>query len=461
MANPFRYRDYQLVATEHLLQNPRAALWAGCGMGKTATVLAALRGLTLTDDPYPALVIAPKRVARDVWATEAAKWDEFADTKVVAITGSVAERIVALKQKADIYAINYENLPWLVERFGKQWPFKTIIADEATRLKGFRLRQGGERTRALAKVAWLPQTSRFWELTGTPSSNGLPDLWGQLYFLDKGQRLGRSFFAFTDRWFRAERVSDDPHAVRHIPMPSAEMQIHAAIQDICLSLRPEDWFALQTPHVTQLYCDLPAAAMRQYKSMERQLFTELARGEIEAVNAADKSGKCLQLANGAIYTEEGRHEIIHDSKLDLLDSLVEECGGAPLLVAYHWRHDLIRLLKRFPGGCDLSTDKGMKQFLSGEYPVGFGHPASIGHGVDGLQQVCWQVAFFSHYWSFEHRQQFIDRVGPVRQMQAGHNRVVQVWDLVARGTLDELVLLRQDSKQTVHQALMAAARGKG
>jgi len=231
---PFTPREYQSIMIDAMLDRPRCAVWAGMGLGKTVATLTALDILDLVE-PGPALVLAPLRVAAGTWPDEAAKWEHLRHVRVSAVVGSTEQRRAALRTPATIYTTNYENLPWLVEHFGRDWPFRKIVADEATRLKSFRLRRGGMRARALAKVAHA-HADRFIALTGTPAPNGLQDLWGQTWFLDRGERLGRSFEAFTTRWFWSVRLGADPHATRLEPLPTAREQIEDRLRDLALSI---------------------------------------------------------------------------------------------------------------------------------------------------------------------------------------------------------------------------------
>jgi len=299
----FTPREYQQPVIDHILDVSRDAVWAGMGMGKTVSALTALDILELTE-PGPALVLAPLRVAASTWPDEATKWAHLRNVEVSAVVGTPEERRAALKRPATIYATNYDNLPWLVEHFGDKWPFRKVVADESTKLKSFRLRQGGVRAHALGRVAHC-KVDRFIELTGTPSPNGLPDLWGQAWFLDNGVRLGRSFEAFKSRWFRSIQVGSDRHAVRLDPLPFAQEQIEDRMRDLCLSLNARDYFDISEPIVNVIRVELPAKARRIYTDMEREMFLALECGaEVEAFNAASKTIKCLQLANGAIYTDD-------------------------------------------------------------------------------------------------------------------------------------------------------------
>lgn len=457
-------RPYQKIGLAHMLDNPRCGVWAGMGMGKTLISLAMVDLLRLSGDTDPVLVLAPMRVARDTWPDELARWETFEYLKSSAVVGTPDQRKAALATPADIYTTNYDQLPWLLEQFGDAWPFRTVIADEATRLKSLRVsiqtskrgkewlqkNGGGSRAKALAGVAFK-QVSRFVELTGTPAPNGLQDLWGQLWFLDGGARLGRSFDAFSQRWFRPDRSG---YGV--LPLPFADEQIQDAVKDICMTLDPRDWFDLKQPIECVVKAVIPPKARKAYKDMERQMYLEIEGIGVEAFNAASKTMKCLQLANGAIYTNEEATEWaeVHDAKIDALQSIVEEAAGMPLLCAYNFKSDLARLKKAFPKGVDLSTKAGMAAFKAGNALVGFGHPASIGHGVDGLQLVSNIVVFFGHWWTSDERQQFIERVGPVRQEQAGMNRPTYVYDICAERTIDEVVLEKHRKKISTQEALL-------
>ncbi len=447
-------RPYQHLIVDHIINTPRCGVWAGMGLGKTSATLMALDLLSLVEDVYPALVIAPLRVAQTTWPDEVAKWEEFKHLRVMPVTGSEDERKLALTKLAAIYTINYENLPWLQEYLGDAWPFKTVIADESTKLKGFRLSQGTKRARALARVAHTKVT-RFVELTGTPSPNGLADLWGQSWFLDAGVRLGRTFDAFRQRWFQK---SFDDYSIQ--PLPHAQGEIQGKLSDLCLSLNAKDWFDLREPIVNTIYVDLPPKARVKYREMERQMFMELEGHEVEAFNAASRTMKCLQLANGAAYVGEDAEKWVevHDEKIQALEDIIEEAAGMPVMVAYHFRSDRERLLSRFPSAVDLATAEGLRRFKEGRAPVGIGHPGSIGHGIDGLQNVTNILAFFGHDWNLENYTQIIERIGPTRQMQAGHDRPVFIHHIVARDTVDELVMARRESKREVQDILMEAMK---
>jgi SNF2 family DNA or RNA helicase len=455
---PFTPRPYQEDMIDHVVEMPRCGVWAGMGLGKTVSALTALSIIDVLEGG-PALVIAPLRVAVSTWPDEARKWAHLAGIEVVPVVGSAAQRRAALERCAPIYTINYDNLPWLIEHLGDRWPFVTVVADESTRLKSFRLRQGSVRARALARVAHC-KIRRFIELTGTPAPNGLQDLWGQAWFLDKGERLGRSFSAFQSRWFRAVRVGADPHAIRLEPLPFAQAEIEGRLSDLCLSVDPRDWFDLREPIVSTIRVELPAKARQMYDEMERKMFLSLGDIEIEAFNAAAKTIKCLQLANGAIYTDESctAWAEVHDAKLQALEDVIEEAAGAPVLVAYQFRSDLVRLQRAFPQGRVLdSNPQTIRDWNAGRIPVLFAHPASAGHGLN-LQDGGNILVFFGHWWDLEQYQQIIERIGPTRQAQAGHDRPVFVYHIIAADTVDELVMARRESKREVQDLLMEAMK---
>lgn len=467
----FTPREYQHVMADHIIGVPRCAIWAGMGLGKTSGTLLGLDTLSLLEpDVYPALVLAPLRVARSTWKDEVAKWSNFRHIGVSPVVGNEDERRAALRQPADIFCLNYENLPWLADALGDRWPFRTVIADEATRLKNTRIRQGGIRAAVLRRYAFT-RIKRFIQLTGTPASNGLKDLWGQIYLLDQGQRLGRSFDAFEQRWFGYRRVKDAVSHREHIQtviFPHSQGEIQDRLKDICLSLNAADYFDLRKPILTIVHVELPRTARRLYNDMERKMFIEIEGHGIEAVNAGAKSNKCAQLASGAAYLDpevgddssiKAREwRIVHDEKIAALESIVEEAAGMPVLVAYFFKSDLARLKKAFPKGRHIDTQKDEDDFKAGKINLAFVHPASIGHGVDGFQYVTNIIVFFTLTWNLEHYEQIIERIGPVRQMQAGMNRNVFVYLIIARDTVDEEKVKRHETKRSVQDLLLEAVK---
>lgn len=455
----------------HLSSQPRVALFAGMGLGKTViteTFLDILHNVWGEDGRT--LVLAPLRVAKSVWPEEAKKWKHLSGLGVVSATGTQAEREIALRRDEPVVCTNYDNLTWLRDYYrksGRAWPFTTVVADESTRLKSFRLRQGGVRAQALSEFAHV-DVKRWINLTGTPAPNGLVDLWGQTWFLDAGERLGRTFTSFQDRWFGWKRKSSaatDKYGIDKVIFPFAQEQIQERIKDLCLTIDPKDWFDLRAPIVNVISVDLPPSAKAKYKELEKEMFVRFGEHEIEAFNAAALTMKCLQLANGAMYLDPDKHEAgaavdVHDAKLEALESIITEAAGAPVLVAYHFKSDLRRILARFPQARHLDKKpKTIDDWNAGRIPVLVAHPASAGHGLN-LQDGGNILAFFGHWWDLEQHDQMVERIGPVRQLQSGHDRAVFLHYIVARGTVDELVVARRESKRTVQDTLLNYMKGK-
>lgn len=455
-------RNFQWNIADYIVEHPRCAVFVPMGMGKTVSVLTSFTMLKMLGEfTGKMLVVAPLRVARSTWPDEIAEWPHLRGLTVSPILGNVAERRAALRKDVDVYTINYDNLVWLEKELDGEWPFEWIVADESTKLKGFRTRQGTARAKVLGKVAHSKRVSRITLLTGTPASNGIKDLWGMMWFVDRGHRLGDNFTAFTDRWFRKDYMGFNLE-----PLPHAQAQIEAAIKDICFSLDVRDYFDIREPIVSERRVKLPEDTMKQYRKMEREMFVELQDAfddkthRIEAVSAAAKTMKCLQLANGAAYTDEKATlwAEVHAEKLDELESIIEEANGMPVLVAYHFKSDLARLKKRFPKGRALDKNpQTIKDWNAGKIPVLFAHPASAGHGLS-LQHGGNILVFFSLNWNLEEHDQIKERVGSVRQLQSGYDRPVFVYYILAAGTIDEVVLERLKTKGEVQALLMKAMK---
>lgn len=455
---------YQDDIIQHVSEHARGNVWAGMGMGKTTSMLTVIEGEFLCGDhTAPALVLAPLRVAQSTWPDEAAKWGHLSGLEVRPIVGSPAERLAALRDdNANVKTINYENIPWLIETLNGKWPFGRMVADESTKLKSFRTKQGGTRARALGTIAHT-QVKAWTNLTGTPSPNGLKDLWGQQWFVDAGATLGRSFNAFANRWFRPDRSGFGV-----VPLPFAQDQIQDAVRSTSISLDPKDYFDLRVPIERTIYVDLPKKARALYTEMEKRLFMEIEGHEVEAFNAAAKTQKCLQLASGAVYVdpmvEDDEHPRskqfveVHDAKIQALESVIAEAAGAPVLVAYHFKSDLARLRRAFPSARVLDSNPAtIRDWNRGAIPILLAHPASAGHGLN-LQDGGNIIAFFSHDWNLENFQQIIERIGPVRQAQAGHDRCVFIYYIVARRTMDETVIASRDGKKSVQDLLLESAK---
>lgn len=484
-------KPWQPPAVDHILEHKRCALWAPVGSGKTGIVLTALDIAHLAgEDVWPALAIGPLRVARKVWREEAGKWTHTQDISVSQIIGDadtrgyVVDRCCHPGNNAlhQVYTINVENVAWLADRLAGRMPFRTIIFDESRKLKGFRLKQGGAMTGALGgnpatddawQFAWHKNVKRFIELTGTPASNGLKDLWGQMWFLDQGRRLGTSYAEFEQRWFGYKRIQD---ALSHKPsiqaviQKGADEEIHDRVRDLCMSIDLKDYIDVKEPVYVPVPVTLPIAARKLYNEMERKLYIQIEKHEIEAFSAASKSIKLLQLANGAVYLDPDVEDDdapnarawreVHTAKLEALESIIEEMGDVPIIVAFQFKSDLARLQKAYPAGRLLDTERDEDDFKAGLVPYLWSHPKSAGHGIDGFQNVTNVIVFFGHWWDLELREQIIGRIGPTRQMQAGLDRPVYVYDIVAEDTIDEVVLERHKSKRQVEDLLLEAAKRK-
>lgn len=462
----FKPREYQSLIIDFLQSNDRCAVWASMGAGKTVSTLTAIDQLQLMGEDFPTLVLAPLLVAKETWPDEVRKWDHLKHMKVMPIIGSEQDKMRALRHKANVYTTNYESLPWLEEYFGDRWPFKRVIADESTKLKGFRLKQGGKRARALGKVAHK-HIKYFNQLTGTPSPNGLIDLWGQAWFLDAGRRLGRTFTDFKERFFMPAYDGGTPQ-----PTEAAEKVIHRLLRDICITVDVKDYMDIKEPIITNKYFELPTRARELYKEMEDKFYFELENRSVEALNGASKSQKLLQIANGACYLDpltesdddppnrSKEWKEIHDGKLQVLESIINEAAGRPVLVAYHFNSDRERLLKAFKGSRVLTqanSSEVMKDWNAGKIQILFAHPQSAGHGLS-LQMGGHIMVYFGHYWNLEQRMQILERIGPTRQAQSGFDRPVFVYNIIARNTIDELVIARTETKASVQELLLKAMK---
>ena len=452
-------RTYQWDIAHHIIDNPRCAVWASMGLGKTLATLVAIDMLDLLEDVKPVLIIAPLRVAKSTWPSEVKKWPVTQHLTCVFGGGTTKEREAAFAKKADIYTINFESIPWLVEHFEDLWPFKTVVVDESTRLKSYRTQQGSIRAKFLARVAHR-YVNRMILLTGTPAPQGLTDLWGQMWFLDKGRRLGASFRAYEQRWFRSEQVGASRYAKRLMPLAHARAEIEHALKDVCLTIDAKDHLTAEEPIHNVIPVALPPRAREIYDQMEQKFFAELDENDIEALSAAAKSMKCLQICAGAMYLE-GKNdewEVVHDEKIQALESVIEEAGGTPVLVAYKFKSDLARLLKAFPKGRALDQkSETIEQWNAGQIPVMFAHPQSAGHGLS-LQHGGNILVFFSLDWSLEYYLQVIERIGPARQKQSGYDRPVFVHYLTVPDSVDELVLERLREKKSVQDVLLHAMK---
>jgi SNF2 family DNA or RNA helicase len=446
----FHPRAYQTPIIQAILENNRFNVWAPMGSGKTSAVLTAYEIMRLAG-AGPMLVLAPKRVALNTWPAEVLKWDHLKHLKVSPIIGNPKQRLAALNAKADVYTINYDNLVWLCEQVGESWPWRIVVADESSRLKSFRLGQGGVRARALGKVAHK-HVKQFINLTGTPKPNGLQDLWGQQWFIDRGDRLGRTFTAFEQRWFNVRLLPGGGKIVK--PYDHAMKEIGDKLEDCTTSIDMAQHFDLKKPIVVDIKIDLPPAIREQYQQMEEEMFAKFEEDGIEAGHAATRTLKCLQIAAGSIHLEDGSWRTIHDEKLDALESVIEELAGANLLLAYNFKTDLERVRKRFRARHLDARPETIVDWNAGKIPLLAAHPASAGHGLN-LQDGGHHLCFLNLWWNLENYLQIIERIGPVRQAQSGYDRHVYIYRIIARDTIEEtLVAPMLESKATMQEVLM-------
>jgi len=465
MTRLFKPRPYQEEATKFILRNPRANLHIEPGLGKTAIVLNAIDAMIAAGFKGKILVLGPLRVARSVWIEEKNKWGHLSYLRIVSVTGTREERLAALQEEADIFCCNYENLQWLVNQVGDKWPFRGIVADESTHFKSHRssfvtnehgtcfLRcTGGARAKSIARLAFT-KTLYFWNLSGTPVSNGLADLWGCQFFIDKGEALGRSYTAFENRWYRRGNSRFDRYSLTLFD--HSEKEIREAIAPTTFTLRAKDYLDLGEEITNTIFVDLPPAARKLYNEMEKELYIEIKAGSVEVFTLADRSNKLHQMCNGAIiYERKGAFEKLHDAKIEALKSVIEEAAGMPVIVVYQFRADLERLEEAFPKGRKFDTKKKTEDdFKKGLIPILFLHPASAAYGIDGFQYVTNIIAFFSVDWNLGQRQQTIARIGAVRQFQAGFKRPVFVHQIICRSSVDEDILERIQTKKTVAEVL--------
>lgn len=395
------------------------------------------------------LVVAPLRVAEDTWTKERAKWDHLRGLRVVRVLGSQAQRIRALETDADIYCINRENIPWLVKYYGTEWPFDGVVLDELSSFKS----SSSKRFKAMRKVR--PLIKHIVGLTGTPSPNGLIDLWAQIYLLDQGKRLGRTLTEYRNRYFNPGRRNG--YVVYDwVPKDGAEDEIYRRISDICISMKACDYLKLPERVDVVRTVKLDNEAQTAYTEMEKEAVLALGPNEIvDAGTAAVVSGKLLQIANGAVYDENGKTHIIHESKLDTLEDVIEAVNGRPVLVFYAYQHDLERIMQRFPQARKLEGSAEIDAWNRGEIPILLAHPAGAGHGLN-LQAGGNHIVWFGLTWSLELYQQANARI--YRQGVKGER--VTITHLVAEGTIDEDVMRVLDGKATRQDALLEAVKAR-
>ena len=449
----FKPHDYQKYAIEFIESHPIAAVILQMGLGKTVCTLTAIEHLMYdTFEVSKVLIVAPLRVAKVTWSDEIDKWDHLSHLTYSVAVGSEKERLSALKKKADLYMINRENLQWLIEKSGLPFDYDMVVLDELSSFKSWQ----SKRFRAFMKVR--PKVQRVVGLTGTPSSNGLMDLFAEFKCLDMGERLGRFITQYRNAFFIPDRMNGQV-VYSYKPRPFAEEEIYRRIGDITISMKALDH--LKMPELIEnrypVYMD--DGEKQQYESMKKDLILPYLENEaITAANAAALSGKLCQMANGAVYSDEGSVVHIHDRKLDALEDIIEAAQG-PILLCYWFKHDLERITKKLDElkmeYARISSDGSIRMWNEGKFQVGLIHPASAGHGLN-LQAGGNHIVWFGLTWSLELLEQSNARLW--RQGQRAETVVVQY--LVTAGTIDERILDAISKKEKDQNALIDAVKAE-
>lgn len=444
--NPYYYQDY---AEKFVLENPQAGLLLDMGMGKTAISLTAAE--KLLHDYFAVrkvLVIAPLKPAKETWPPEIEKWDHLRGLTVSLVLGSLKERVTALNADADIYIVNRENVVWLVEYYKQKWPFDMVIIDELSSFKSNK----AQRFRALKKVR--KYIKRVIGLTGTPSSNGLLDLWPEMYLLDEGKALGKTLTGFREQYFLPDKRNATV-IYSWKPKQGAEEQIYKKLDGLCISMKSADYLKLPERLSLRREFKLSDEAMAIYKKLERETLLPFASGDIDAPTAAVLTNKLLQVSGGAAYDEYGQVKVLHDCKLEALDQLIEEANGQPVLVFYAFRHELERIAKRYPEAVDIKADNVVTRWNAGEIPILLAHPASAGHGLN-LQAGGHIAIWFGLPTSLELYQQANKRLH-----RPGQKETVLIHHILMEGTYDYRVLDQILVPKEIRQnALLEALKAK-
>lgn len=434
---------YQIRAVQHIIDKKKCALWLEMGLGKSVSTLTAIDYLMFDEfSIHKVLIVAPLRVSNSVWHREAEKWEHLHRFRFSICTGSEQERIARLQRNADIYIINRENIPWLVEKMGKKWNFDMVVIDESSSFKS----PSSKRFKALKKV--LPHTDRIVELTGTPAPNGYMDLYAQIFLLDSGQRLGRTLTMFRDRYFDRDYMGYN-YTLRN----GAVERIQNAIQDLILSMSAEDYLEMPDFIPTVINQPLEGKLLKDYKAFEKQMIMDVNKEtQVTAMSAATLSNKLLQFCSGAVYNDNGQVQIIHDHKIEMLRELIEENPNDNLLVAYNYVHELDRLVEAFPSAIVLDK-KGSQvdDWNAGKIKLLITHPASSGHGLN-LQYGGAVLVWYGFTWSLELYQQFNARL--YRQGQKNHVRAFHL----SVGQIEERLMNALVSKDVTQKSLLDALK---
>ena len=442
--------EYQKYAADYIKEHKVSAIFLDCGLGKTVISLTAINDMLFDSfEIHKVLVIGPLRVCRTTWGDEIRKWDHLRHITYKVAVGNEAERLNALSAKPDIYIINRENLQWLVEKSGIKFDFDMVVIDELSSFKN----QKSQRFKALMKVR--PKIKRIVGLTGTPSSNGLMDLFAEFKVLDMGERLGRFISNYRSQYFIPDK-RNGMVIFSYKPMPGAEEKIYEKISDVTISMKAKDHLNMPELISTEYPVYMSNTERKAYEKLKNELVLEVSDTEITAANAAALSGKLCQLSNGAIYDDDGNVIKIHDRKLDALEDIIESMNGKPLLVAYWFKHDFERIAERLHSlhipFSKLDTENSIRQWNRGELPVALIHPASAGHGLN-LQEGSSTFVWFGLTWSLELYQQ-----ANARLWRQGQKHTVVIQHIVTKDTIDERILKALSEKDSTQQALIDAVK---
>ena len=453
-------KPHQEIAGKFLQEHDHCALLLDMGLGKTVVTLTdVMRRLYEDFSANKVLVIAPIRVAEDTWTREADKWDHLGGLRVSKVLGTAKQRIRALETPADIYVINRENVVWLAEYLGNKWDFDMVVIDELSSFKSSR----SKRFKALKK--YITKAKVVVGLTGTPAPNGYMDLWSQIYLIDGGKRLGKTITSYREKFFNPGRGKG--HVVYEWKLkPGAKERIDALLSDICLSMSKEDWLQLPSLIINDVYVRMDSKARKLYNEFRKEKVLPLLDGVaiddvddadsfVSGATAATLSNKLLQMANGAVYEDDGSVYHIHDAKLDALEEIVESNPGQPLLVFYEYRHDLERIKKRFADAVTLNegnTSQIISLWNEGKIPMLLCHPASAGHGLN-LQEGGHIAVWFGLTWNLELYQQAIARLH-----RQGQEKSVIVHRIICEDTIEDRVKQALDVKDTNQRSLLSALK---
>lgn len=454
MAIEFKPHRYQKIAIDHALEHPRSGLFLDMGLGKTVTTLTVIDKLMFEElEVSRVLIIAPKRVAEDTWSTEVAKWEHLNHLKISKVLGNVSQRRKALSVEADIYITNRENVVWLtneLSNFGDGWMFDMVVIDELSSFKASK----SQRFKALKK--FIQYSDRVIGLTGTPSPNGLMDLWSQMYLIDGGERLGKTIKHYRDKFFFSEEQHFNKYVFKYTAKPNAETKIHEAISDIVISMTADDWLEMPERIDNVVSIKLDNKERSAYERFEKESYLAIADGEkeISAVSKGVLINKLLQFCNGAVYTEDKEAIKLSDKKLEALSEIIETSNGKPVLVFYSFKSDKDRIMKKYKEAETLEDSSNIARWNNGEIPILLAHPASAGHGLN-LQYGGNIIVWFGLTWSLELYQQ-----ANARLHRQGQTESTIIHHLLIEDTVEQKVLARLQEKEEVQNDLIEYLKAK-